>query len=128
MNEIAIPVRAPSPTSADDTILPFEVAALDVRGRVVRLGAVVDELLTRHQYPVPVAKLLGGHRTDSIPAYVSGLPGATLADKVALARDFAKRGFDAFKYAAAVSFTLAAVTAVLSSLVLFVAYRRERRR
>jgi len=52
----------------------------------------------------PVAKLLGGHRTDSIPAYVSGLPGATLADKVALARGFAKRGFDAFKYAAAVSF------------------------
>src|SRR5205085_319413 len=49
----------PSPTSADDTILPFEVAALDVRGRVVRLGAVIDDLLTRHQYPVPVAKLLG---------------------------------------------------------------------
>ena len=59
MNEIAIPVRAPAPTSVDDTILPFEVAALDVRGRVVRLGAAVDELLTRHQYPVPVAKLLG---------------------------------------------------------------------
>ena len=52
----------------------------------------------------PVAKLLGGHRRDSIPAYVSGLPGATLADKVTLARDFAARGFDAFKYAAAVSF------------------------
>ena len=33
-----------------------------------------------------------------------------------------------FEYAAAVSFALAAVTAVLSSLVLFVAYRRERRR
>jgi galactonate dehydratase len=52
----------------------------------------------------PVAKLLGGHRTDTIPAYVSGLPGATLADKVAVARDFAARGFTAFKYAAAVSF------------------------
>ena len=59
MSQIAIPVRAPAPTSADDTILPFEVAALDLRGRVVRLGAAVDELLTRHQYPVPVAKLLG---------------------------------------------------------------------
>ena len=52
----------------------------------------------------PLAKLLGGHRTDRIPAYVSGLPGATLADKVALARDFAARGFNACKYAAAVSF------------------------
>jgi molecular chaperone Hsp33 len=59
MSEIAIPVRAPSPICADDTILPFEVAALDVRGRVVRLGPAVDELLTRHQYPIPVAKLLG---------------------------------------------------------------------
>src|SRR5262249_24704879 len=59
MSQTAIPVRAPALTSPDDRILPFEVAALDLRGRVVRLGAAVDELLTRHQYPVPVAKLLG---------------------------------------------------------------------
>jgi molecular chaperone Hsp33 len=59
MPETAIPVRAPAATSADDTILPFEVAALDLRGRVVRLGASVDEILTRHAYPTPVAKLLG---------------------------------------------------------------------
>jgi molecular chaperone Hsp33 len=54
-----IPVRAPSATSVDDTVLPFEVAALDLRGRVVRLGPVVDEILARHAYPPPVAKLLG---------------------------------------------------------------------
>jgi molecular chaperone Hsp33 len=54
-----IPTRTPSPHSADDTILPFEVAALDLRGRVVRLGAAVDEILTRHDYPEPVSKLLG---------------------------------------------------------------------
>jgi molecular chaperone Hsp33 len=59
MSEIGIPFRTPSPTSADDTILPFEVAALDLRGRVVRLGAAAHEVLTRHDYPVPVAKLLG---------------------------------------------------------------------
>src|SRR6266571_87851 len=59
MTETAIPVRAPSATSADDTVLPFEVAALDLRGRVVRLGAVVDQVLAGHDYPVPVAKLLG---------------------------------------------------------------------
>ena len=35
---IEIPTRAPSATSADDTVMPFEVAALDLRGRVVRLG------------------------------------------------------------------------------------------
>jgi molecular chaperone Hsp33 len=55
----AIPVREPAATSADDTILPFEVAALDLRGRVVRLGPAVDEILRRHAYPGPVAKLLG---------------------------------------------------------------------
>ena len=56
---IEIPVRAPAATSADDTVLPFEVAALDLRGRVVRLGPLVDEILARHNYPPPVAKLLG---------------------------------------------------------------------
>ena len=39
--------------------MPFEVASLDLRGRVVRLGPVVDEILARHAYPQPVAKLLG---------------------------------------------------------------------
>jgi molecular chaperone Hsp33 len=57
--DVAIPVRAPASTSEDDTILPFEVAALDLRGRVVRLGPAVDEILARHDYPAPVAKLLG---------------------------------------------------------------------
>jgi molecular chaperone Hsp33 len=54
-----IPVRAPAQTSVDDTILPFEVSALDLRGRIVRLGPAVDAILTSHDYPLPVAKLLG---------------------------------------------------------------------
>jgi molecular chaperone Hsp33 len=45
--------------SVDDTILPFEVAALDLRGRLVRLGPAVDAILAGHNYPQPVAKLLG---------------------------------------------------------------------
>lgn len=57
--KIDTPTRTPVTHSADDTILPFEVAALDLRGRVVRLGAAVDEILARHDYPLPVAKLLG---------------------------------------------------------------------
>jgi molecular chaperone Hsp33 len=56
---VDIPIRAPAATSADDTILPFEVAALDLRGRVARLGPAVDEILNAHDYPAPVAKLLG---------------------------------------------------------------------
>lgn len=59
MTDIGIPSRAPAETSADDTILPFAVAALDLRGRVVRLGPAVNEILTKHSYPAPVAKLLG---------------------------------------------------------------------
>jgi molecular chaperone Hsp33 len=56
---VDIPTRAPAATSADDTILPFEVAALDLRGRVARLGPAVDQILNAHDYPPPVAKLLG---------------------------------------------------------------------
>jgi molecular chaperone Hsp33 len=56
---IVIPTRAPATTSADDTILPFQVEALDLRGRVVRFGAAIDTILSRHRYPAPVAKLLG---------------------------------------------------------------------
>jgi len=59
MSDIAIPTRAPAATSADDTVQPFAVAALDLRGRVVRLGPAIDDILARHDYPVPVAKLLG---------------------------------------------------------------------
>jgi molecular chaperone Hsp33 len=51
--------RAPADRAADDTILPFEVAALDLRGRVVRLGPALDDILSRHGYPAPISKLLG---------------------------------------------------------------------
>src|SRR3569833_2423245 len=53
------PVRAPSADTIDDAELPYEVDALDVRGRLVRLGPALDEILTKHDYPAPVGKLLG---------------------------------------------------------------------
>src|ERR1700680_28988 len=56
---LPIPPREPELTGSDDTILPFAVKALDLRGRIVRLGAAVDTILTSHDYPPPVAKLLG---------------------------------------------------------------------
>src|SRR4051812_33433571 len=56
---VAIPSRAPAEVSADDTVLPFEVAPLDLRGRLVRLGPAADEILNGHNYPEAVAKLLG---------------------------------------------------------------------
>ena len=51
--------RAPSSVVDDDTIQPFEVAPLDLRGRQVRLGPSLDKILGAHDYPLPVAKLLG---------------------------------------------------------------------
>jgi molecular chaperone Hsp33 len=51
-----------NPTSfegADDVVLPFAVEPLDVRGRAVRLGASIDTILGRHNYPDPVARVLG---------------------------------------------------------------------
>lgn len=53
------PVRAPSAVPIDDAVLPYEVEALDVRGRLVRLGPALDDILTKHDYPAPVGKLLG---------------------------------------------------------------------
>src|SRR5579862_2274696 len=55
----ASPIRAPSSVPVDDAILPFEVAALDLRGRLTRLGPALDDVLTKHDYPAAVGKLLG---------------------------------------------------------------------
>lgn len=41
-----------------DSVLPFQLEALGVRGRAVRLGPVLDAILSRHAYPTPVAALL----------------------------------------------------------------------
>src|SRR4029450_3401906 len=56
---IEAPVRAPSSVPVDDAVLPFEVAELDLRGRLTRLGPALDDILTKHDYPAPVGKLLG---------------------------------------------------------------------
>src|ERR1700752_3081362 len=53
------PIRAPSSVPVDDAVLPFEVDALDLRGRLTRMGPALDDVLTKHDYPAPVGKLLG---------------------------------------------------------------------
>src|SRR3979411_779009 len=57
---VETPIRAPSPVPVDDAALPFEVDALDLRGRLTRLGPALDDILTRHAYPPAVGKLSGG--------------------------------------------------------------------
>ena len=44
---------------SDDLALPFRAEASGVMGRLVRLGPAADEILTRHDYPEPVTKVLG---------------------------------------------------------------------
>ncbi len=51
--------RPVSDLGQDDSVLPFAVEELDVRGRVARLGASIDQILGRHSYPGAVARVLG---------------------------------------------------------------------
>ena len=44
---------------ADDLVAAFQIEDQPARGRVVRLGAVIDDVLSRHAYPEAVANLLG---------------------------------------------------------------------
>jgi molecular chaperone Hsp33 len=54
------PVARPvSDEARDDAVVPFAVEPLDVRGRVVRLGESIDHILAKHNYPTPVARLVG---------------------------------------------------------------------
>ncbi len=97
---------------------PFEAAAIHddlydlMRVRGYTGGFYVDALaavdialrdLAGQLSGRPLADLLGGQRRTSIPAYVSGLPAPTLAERVAIARRWCARGFDAVKFADAVA-------------------------
>lgn len=58
MSDTPIVVQDPV-GSRDNEIRPFAIEGMDVRGRAVRLGTVVDQILSAHDYPEPVAKILG---------------------------------------------------------------------
>lgn len=44
--------------AGDDQVVPFQVDGLDVRGRAVQLGPLLNSILGRHNYPPAVARLL----------------------------------------------------------------------
>ena len=46
-------------TIADDISRPFQLEQSALRGRLIRLGDTVDVVLTRHNYPPAVSRLLG---------------------------------------------------------------------
>ena len=57
-----------------DTAIGFALPARHARGRLVRLGPVLEEILSAHDYPAPVARVLGE------ALVLTALLGATLKD------------------------------------------------
>jgi molecular chaperone Hsp33 len=47
-----------APETDPDHVLPFQLDALGVRGRLVRLGPTLDAIIERHGYPLAVARPL----------------------------------------------------------------------
>lgn len=54
---VGVKVEVPGPR--DDAVLPFSTIRSRMAGRVVRLGATVDAILSAHDYPLPVSEALG---------------------------------------------------------------------
>jgi L-alanine-DL-glutamate epimerase-like enolase superfamily enzyme len=71
-----------------DAIAAIDIALWDLHGK---------------QQGVPIRDLLGPTVNATVPGYLSGLPAATLADRVALAVDHYAAGHRALKFAAVVS-------------------------
>ncbi|MGB3555581.1 MAG: Hsp33 family molecular chaperone HslO [Jannaschia sp.] len=42
----------------DDTVLPFQLDAADIRGRVARLDGVLEQVLEQHDYPAAIESLV----------------------------------------------------------------------
>ena len=49
---------ATGPQLSADFVVPFQVERAALRGRIVRLGPLLDEIVSRHAYPRPVSLLL----------------------------------------------------------------------
>lgn len=49
----------PQPLRTDDLIQPFQIETMVAEGRLVRLGDAIDAILGAHDYPEPVAVMLG---------------------------------------------------------------------
>jgi molecular chaperone Hsp33 len=54
-----LPVSGDVTFAIDDLVQPFQIEGLGIRGRIVRLGPLVDRVLKAHAYPEPVSRLLG---------------------------------------------------------------------
>ncbi|PWC52910.1 Hsp33 family molecular chaperone [Azospirillum sp. TSO22-1] len=66
MTDAAVTNPAPQNPAVDDLVQPFQIEASHLRGRMVRLGPALDEILARHAYPDAVAKFLGETMTLAV--------------------------------------------------------------
>jgi galactonate dehydratase len=71
-----------------DALAAIDIALWDLRGKLANL---------------PLVKLLGGQRHETLPAYVSGLPKQTRTERADFAAEWQAKGFDSFKFAAPVA-------------------------
>ncbi len=46
------------PPAGEDSVLPFQLDRLDMRGRVCRLDAAIDQILSQHAYPPSICGLV----------------------------------------------------------------------
>ncbi len=81
-------VRGQSGGYYGDALAGLDIAIWDLFGKAANL---------------PLSALLGGRRRERIPAYVSGLPKATLKERCDLATEWVAKGFTGIKFAAAMS-------------------------
>lgn len=72
-----------------DAIAAVDIALWDLHGKLVNL---------------PICKVLGSNRYERMPAYVSGLPMPTLEERVEMAKNWVAKGFNAIKFASAVTY------------------------
>ena len=59
-------IRDVSDLALDDIVTPYTVEGLSTRGRVARLGAALDAILKRHDYPPAVNKLVAEAATLAV--------------------------------------------------------------
>lgn len=71
-----------------DALAAIDIALWDLCGKLSNL---------------PLVKLLGGQRHERLPAYISGLPKPTRAERAEFATEWQAKGFDSFKFAAPVA-------------------------
>ncbi|WP_281300591.1 MULTISPECIES: Hsp33 family molecular chaperone HslO [unclassified Iodidimonas] len=53
------PIILPESGSLDNLVKPFQIEGMNVRGRAIRLGTAVHDIITAHEYPQPLAILVG---------------------------------------------------------------------